>query len=182
MKHSQHPSATLAVAALLLAGALGTAHAANAPFAGTWKAKPAPSLGGTLTMSVTAAPGGYHFVQTLHATGGGEMVMPMLLIPDGKPHTVTSTFGPSTATCQAPTAGTLECTISIAGSDSPTTFALAADGKTLTETSVSEEHHVSSSASTSIHETDNKATQGPSTSHTTSSTTTQTTVTVFSRQ
>ncbi|HET7930774.1 MAG TPA: hypothetical protein VFL63_05240 [Rhodanobacteraceae bacterium] len=121
--------------------ATGIAQAAPDPLPGTWTAPPsredtAMGLTGT-TLTVAAAPGGYTFSSVAHGKHG-DMQATLPTIPDGKPHTGSTTFGPATATCHRTDPRTLACEVRMGPSPpSQSTFVLSADGKTLTETDTS---------------------------------------------
>src|SRR5690242_15791016 len=104
-------------AALVLAA--GAVHAADDPLLGTWKAglKPGSDLE-SLTTTVVAAPGGYSFNNDMQPPKGPAMKTSLAVVPDGKPHTTQSAFGPIVSTCNRSDPRTLSCKINFGGSDS----------------------------------------------------------------
>lgn len=170
----------LCTALMLAAGAV---HAADDPLIGTWKAdmKPGGDIKGQ-TVTVAAAPGGYSFETVVQPVKGDEIKTVQPVVPDGKPHTANSAYGPITATCHRSNPRTLRCATVFMGSNSTSTFALSADGMTLTETDVNQVEKVDASSQTQVAETDGKLSQD-STSGTSSTTMgTETETTVFHKQ
>ena len=170
----------LCTAVILAAGA---AHAADDPLLGTWKAdlKPGGDLK-ALTTTVVAAPGGYRFNNDMQPAQGPAMEMSLAVVPDGKPHTTPSAFGPVVSTCHRGDALTIECKVNLGGSDSKSVFTLSGDGRTLTEADTHEVVNVRASSSSNISEQDGKVTQGPASSHTQTTKSEETETTVFHRQ
>jgi hypothetical protein len=168
-------------AALVLAA--GPARASDDPLIGTWNADLEP--GGdlkSLTTTIVAAPGGYSFNNDMQPPQGPPMKTSMAVMPDGKPHTTQSAFGPIISTCRRNDPHVIECTVNLGGSDSKSVFTLSDDGKTLTEADTHEVVNVRASSSTHVSEQDGKVTQGPTSSHTDTTTGEETETTVFHRQ
>jgi hypothetical protein len=177
MKHTVLPLC----AALIFA--VGTAHAADDPLLGTWKAdlKPGGDLK-SLTTTVVAAPGGYSFENDMQPPQGPAMKMGLAVVPDGKPHTTQSAFGPIVSTCHRGDTHTIACKVNLGGSDSKSVFTLSDDGTTLTEADTHEVVSVRASSSSNISEENGKVTQGPASSHTQTTTSEETETTVFHKQ
>jgi hypothetical protein len=168
-------------AALMLAAA--AAHAGDDPLLGTWKAdlKPGGDLK-SLTTTIVAAPGGYSFNNEMQPSQGPAMKTSMAVVPDGKPHTTQSAFGPIASTCNRTAPRTIECKVNIGGSDSKSVFTLSDDGKTMTEADTHEVVNVRASSSSNISEQNGKVTQGPTSPHTQTTKSEQTETTVFHKQ
>lgn len=167
---------TFVITTLLLSGIACVAAAATDQLVGTWKAPPSHGMG-SQTLTVTPAPGGYVFVTTM-----GPMTVPFAIVPDGKPHASRSAMGPVSTTCHRGKPGTIDCISTLAGSTTPMTFALSADGRTLTESVVNETEHVHYSASSHIAEHDSAVTQGPTTGSKQTSVSKQTDTLVYRKQ
>lgn len=165
---------TLFVTTLLLAG-IARAAAAD-PLVGTWTAPPGHGMG-SQTLTVKPAPGGYTFVTTM-----GPMTVTFAIVPDGKPHASRSAIGPVSTTCHRGKPDTLDCISTVAGSTTPMTFTLSADGRTLTETVVNETEHVRYSGSSRIAEHDGTVTQGPTSASKQTSVSKQTDTLVYRKQ
>lgn len=168
-------------AALMLAA--GAVHAADDPLVGTWKADVKP--GGDIkaqTVIVTAAPGGYSFETVIQPAQGDKIETVQPVVPDGKPHTANSAYGPITATCHRTDPRTLRCATEFMGSNSTSTFALAADGKTLTETDVNQVETVDASSQTHAAEDNGKLLQDSTRGSSSTKMGTETETTVFHKQ
>lgn len=114
---------------MTLALAAGTASAAGDPWVGTWHRQGhdgAPDI----TLKVTSIAGGYTFSRK-QSDSPVEMAVPV--IPDGHPHSANGAMGPMTATCQHADPRTIACKLSMAGLQNELRYALAADGKSLTD-------------------------------------------------
>jgi hypothetical protein len=114
---------------MALALATGMASAAGDPWVGTWH-RQGPNGAPDITLTVTPAPGGYTFARKQSDTPV-EMSVPV--IPDGHPHAAKGALGPLTATCRHADARTLTCKLSMAGLENELSYALSADGKSLTD-------------------------------------------------
>lgn len=168
-------------AALMLAAT--AAHAGDDPLLGTWKAD--LKLGGdlkSLTTTIMAAPGGYSFNNDMQPPQGPAMKTSMAVVPDGKPHTTQSAFGPIASTCNRTAPRIIECKVNIGGSDSKSVFKLSDDGMTLTEADTHEVVDVRASSSSNISEQNGKVAQGPASSHTQTTKSEETETTVFHKQ
>jgi hypothetical protein len=168
-------------AALMLAA--GAVHAADDPLVGTWKADVKP--GGDIkaqTVTVTAAPGGYSFETIIQPAQGDKIETVQPVVPDGKPHTANSAYGPITATCHRTDPRTLRCATVFMGSNSTSTFALSADGQTLTETDVNQVETVNASSETHVAEDNGKLSQDSTSGTSSTKMGTETETTVFHKQ
>jgi hypothetical protein len=110
------------------------------------------------------------------------MKMGLAVVPDGKPHTTQSAFGPIVSTCHRGDTHTIACKVNLGGSDSKSVFTLSDDGTTLTEADTHEVVSVRASSSSNISEENGKVTQGPASSHTQTTTSEETETTVFHKQ
>jgi hypothetical protein len=172
---------------LLLAGVAGAASAADDPLLGTWNAdlgtpKPGQSDIASQTLSIKPAPGGYSFHTELHPKQGDAIQMDLAVVPDGRPHSGNTPYGPISSTCRRTDPRSIDCATTLGGSDTTTTFALSTDGKTLSETDINEVQHVHYSSTGSIAVDDSTVTQGPIASSQKTTVSKEAETTVFHKQ
>lgn len=163
----------------LLVGATTAALAATDPLTGTWRPQPrGKSDTGADALQIVPIPGGCTF-RNQH----GGMTMDLTVIPDGKPHSSQTPFGPITATCRRLSASKLECNETSPGMPPMTArYALSADGRTLTETDTGQEETVEYSASESVSGGAGGISHSPPASRKKTSGSAYTETTVFHRQ
>lgn len=119
----------LALSAICVVAVTCAAGAAGDPWVGTWH-KQGKNGAPDTTLTITPVAGGYTFVRK---HGDAPAAITVAVIPDGRPHSTKGAMGQMTSTCHHTDARTIACKLSMSGLDSDATYAMSADGKSLTD-------------------------------------------------